>query len=126
MIEKTYKPDDNQQRSILYVEGDVKQRSNSLRKLNGDVCVDLNGRTMGNGLELFNEQICKLQVTYLGLPQSTGVRAMDYIITDRSTVGELESGEVRLDEERSDELITLALGTNPTHACTSIQETPPL
>ena len=39
--------------------------------------------------------------------------------------GKVENGEVRLDEERSDELITLALGMKITHARTFVQDAAP-
>ena len=43
---------------------------------------------------------------------------------DRNAVFD-ETFKVRLSEERSDELITSALGTKIAHACTSIPDAPP-
>ena len=93
MIEDNVSPDNKQQDHLYYAEGGLSERTLSLRELEANICIDLNGRTMGNSLELFNEQICDLQITYLGLPQTTGIASMDYIITDKSSVGEVESGE---------------------------------
>ena len=100
MIEDNYTPGGFQQGHLQYVDGGLAERTESLRQLNANVCIDLNGRTMGNALELFDEQICELQVTYLGLPKSTGLGSMDYILTDRTSTGGLESGEEKWYSEK--------------------------
>ncbi|MEI6715651.1 MAG: tetratricopeptide repeat protein [Verrucomicrobiota bacterium] len=47
-----------------------------------DVLVDLNNHTSGNRLLVFAKQPAPVQVTMIGLMQTTGLRAMQYRITD--------------------------------------------
>ncbi len=47
-----------------------------------DIAVDLSGHTGGHRLPLFAQRIAPVQATWLGYPNTTGVPAMDFRLTD--------------------------------------------
>jgi predicted O-linked N-acetylglucosamine transferase (SPINDLY family) len=47
-----------------------------------DILVDLSGHTAGNRLPLFTHKPAPIQVTYLGYPDTTGIDAINYRLTD--------------------------------------------
>jgi len=48
-----------------------------------DILVDLNGHSGGNRMRLFASRIAPIQVSWLGYPSTTGVKNIDYKISDR-------------------------------------------
>jgi protein O-GlcNAc transferase len=63
-----------------------------------DILVDLAGHTADNRLEVFARRVAPVQVTYLGYPGSTGLREMDFRLTD--AVADLPGKTERYHTER--------------------------
>ncbi|HEY4066245.1 MAG TPA: acetylglucosamine transferase [Burkholderiaceae bacterium] len=53
-----------------------------------DVLVDLHGQTLGARPNLLAHRPAPIQVTYLGLPATTGLPSIDYVIADRFLIPE--------------------------------------
>jgi protein O-GlcNAc transferase len=63
------------------VDDDAAERR--IRADNIDVLIDLNGHTRGHRLGLFARRLAPVQATWMDYPGSTGLRQVDYAITDR-------------------------------------------
>ncbi|UWQ38929.1 hypothetical protein K3552_07945 [Leisingera aquaemixtae] len=53
-----------------------------------DIAIDLKGYTKENRVNIFNNRLAPVHVTYLGYPGTTGLGEMDYMIADPVTVPE--------------------------------------
>lgn len=54
----------------------------TVRSLSIDILIDLTGHTGAHSLRLFARKPAPVQITYLGYPNTTGVAAIDFRITD--------------------------------------------
>ena len=50
-----------------------------------DIAFDMMGHTANNRLPLYARRLAPLQVSWIGSPVTSGVAAMDYVITDKNT-----------------------------------------
>lgn len=53
-----------------------------------DILIDLQGQTSGARANIFSYRPAPIQITYLGLPATTGLPAIDYVIADRYLIPE--------------------------------------
>lgn len=67
-------------RSVAALSNDELERV--LRDDQIDILVELSGHTDGQRLDVLAHRVAPIQVTYLGYPGTTGLRAIDYRITD--------------------------------------------
>jgi predicted O-linked N-acetylglucosamine transferase (SPINDLY family) len=61
---------------------DSKKAAEMIYSLNIDILIDLNGHTANNRLEVFTYHPVPIQMTYLGFPNTTGLKSIKYRITD--------------------------------------------
>ena len=61
---------------------DINEAATLIHKLQVDVLIDLSGHSARNLLELFSLNPAPVQMTYLGFPNTTGMSAIKYRITD--------------------------------------------
>ncbi len=59
---------------------------NKIRELNIDIMIDVMGYTSRNRIALFKNRIAKKQVIWMGYCNTTGLKNMDYIITDPNLI----------------------------------------
>ena len=57
-----------------------------VRKKNINILIDLNGYTLGNRLNVFAERVAPIQILWLGYCNSTGLKNMDYLISDANCI----------------------------------------
>ena len=98
-------PDSNTERLIALADHwrdvaplDDDEMAALIRRDSIDVLVDLSGHTVGNRLAVFARRPAPIQVTYLGYPNTTGLTAMDYRLTDEIT--DPEGGSEHLHSEQ--------------------------
>ena len=58
----------------------------SIQDLKIDILIDLAGLWSFNRVNIFNTRICPLQISWLGFNNSTGLKAVDFILADTNTV----------------------------------------
>lgn len=85
---------------------DIRHLSNNeaysvIQSENLDVLMDLSGHTNNNRLKLLAMKPAKTQITYLGYPNTTGLKEIDYRLTDNTADPEDR------DEQFSEELLRL-------------------
>jgi predicted O-linked N-acetylglucosamine transferase (SPINDLY family) len=59
---------------------------NNIRELNIDIMIDLMGYTSTNRIELFKNRIAKIQILWMGYCNTSGLKNMDYIISDKNLI----------------------------------------
>ena len=57
-----------------------------IRKKNVNIIIDLNGYTFGNRSNIFVERVAPIQIIWLGYCNSSGLKNMDYLISDYNCI----------------------------------------
>jgi predicted O-linked N-acetylglucosamine transferase (SPINDLY family) len=65
------------------MDKDDEQAAELIHSHSIDILIDLNGNTVGNRLALFALHPAPIQMTYLGYPNTTGLKSIQYRITDQ-------------------------------------------
>jgi len=91
-------------RSFLIGGMDDLTAAKLIRDQGVDILIDLNGHTGKNRLGVFSYNPAPIQVTYLGYPNTTGLKAIKYRITDRI------SNPLVSTEQYSEQLVRLPRG----------------
>ena len=63
---------------------------NTIREFNLDIMIDVMGYTSKNRIGLFKNRIAKKQVIWMGYCNTTGLKNMDYIISDPNLISQRE------------------------------------
>ena len=69
---------------------DDKELASMIKNDNVDILVDLGGHTGGNRLLALAYKPAPIQATYLGYPNTSGLSAVDYILTSKGTINDDE------------------------------------
>ena len=78
---------DNWYDVINYNDSDL---INFTREQKIDILIDLNGYTFGNRLNIFANRVAPIQILWLGYCNSVGLKNMDYMISDKNCIKEVE------------------------------------
>ena len=57
-----------------------------IKSLNIDILIDLNGLTGGNKINVVKNRCAPIQISWLGYNNSTGIKNIDYLITDKNLI----------------------------------------
>lgn len=58
------------------------------KKFQLDIAVEMKGYTKGSRLELFQQRLAPIQISYLGFPGTTGCDFIDYLVADHTIIPE--------------------------------------
>ena len=71
---------------ILLEDMNTYDSAEVIASYNIDILIDLNGHTLHTGLQVMSHQPAHIQMSYLGLPTSTGAPFIDHYIGKRNRV----------------------------------------